>query len=148
MMKNRYLNPPGKLYTCNANGLHKVNFPANILMITRAGFEIPNAEIVRDLSPSPELFQTYLKEWKDREPYNVWWPKYEQRFLNELKLESRIKALREVYKKLVLGQDVVLVCFCKDHRYCHRRLVGEFFKDFGVEAKELNPIEVEQITLF
>lgn len=147
-MNNKYLNPPGKLYTCNARGLKKVNFPADILMITRAGFEVPNAEIIRDLSPSPDLFQTYLNEWKDKEPYEVWWPKYEKRFLAELKLESRVVALRDVYKRLIVGHNVILVCFCKDHRYCHRRLVGEFFEQFGVKAQELNPIEVEQINLF
>lgn len=147
-MNDKYLNPKGKLYTCNANGLHKVKFPADVLLITRAGFEIENAEIIRDLSPSPELFQTYLNEWKNKEPYEVWWPKYEKRFLTELMWESRLQALREVYKKLIVGKSVVLVCFCKDHRYCHRRLVGEFFKKYGVEPKELNPISVEQINLF
>ncbi|UOK65300.1 DUF488 domain-containing protein [Paenibacillus sp. OVF10] len=147
-MENKYLNPTGKLYTCNAKGLKKINFPAEILMITRAGFDIPNAEIVRDLSPSPDLFHTYLNEWKDKESYEEWWPKYEKRFLAELKSESRVKALREIYKKLIQGKNVVMVCFCKDHRYCHRRLVGEFFNDYGVQAQELNPVEVEQINLF
>jgi uncharacterized protein YeaO (DUF488 family) len=147
-MNSKYLNPKGKLYTCNANGLHKIKFPADKLLITRAGFEIPEAEIVRDLSPSPDLFQTYLQQWKDCEANEVWWPKYEQRFLVELKGESRVKALREVYKKLVMGHNVVLICFCKDHRYCHRKLVGDFFTQFGVEATELNPVKVEQTTLF
>ena len=39
---------------------------------------------------------------------------------------------------------MVLVCFCHDHRYCHRRLVGEFFAPYGVKSEELNPILIEQ----
>ncbi|MEK4106989.1 DUF488 family protein [Paenibacillus sp. FSL R10-2791] len=147
-MNNKYLNPPGKLYTCNANGLHKMNFNADLLLITRAGFEIKEAEIIRDLSPSPDLFQTYLQEWKDKLDYEEWWPLYEKRFLKELEWESRVKALREVYKRLIVGRNVVLICFCKDHRYCHRKLVGDFFTKYGVEATELNPVEVEQVKLF
>lgn len=148
-MKDKYINPPGKVYTCNAAALkNKVDFPADVFLITRAGFDVPGANIMRELSPSQDLFLTYLNEWKDKEDYEVWWPKYEKRFLAELKWEDRIKALREIYKHLVVGRDVVLVCFCKDHRYCHRRLVGDFFKQYGVEVQELNPVIHEQINLF
>lgn len=148
-MNEKYLNPPGKVYTCNAAALRKkVDFPAELFLITRAGYEVPNATIIRELSPSQELFLTYLNEWKDKEDYEVWWPKYEKRFLAELKWEDRLKALRELYKLLINGIDIVLICFCKDHRYCHRRLVGEFFTQFGVQVEELNPITEEQMNLF
>jgi len=147
-LNTKYLNPQGKLYTCNANGLHKVYFDADLLLITRAGFEIKDAEIIRDLSPSPDLFQTYLQEWKDKLDYREWWPLYERRFLKELEWETRVRALREVYKRLIYGKNVVLICFCKDHRYCHRRLVGEFYAQYGVISTELNPVEIEQVKLF
>ncbi|WP_249900883.1 DUF488 family protein [Paenibacillus sp. PK3_47] len=147
-MNDKYLNPPGRLFTCNPAGLNKVDFKADILLITRAGYDVPNATRIRDLSPSQDLFLTYLNEWKDKEEYEVWWPKYEKRFLAELKWDDRVKSLREVYKLLIMGHDVVLVCFCKDHRYCHRRLVAQFFEQFGVKAEELNPILVDQLNLF
>ncbi|OUS75157.1 hypothetical protein B1748_18650 [Paenibacillus sp. MY03] len=147
-MNNKYLNPSGKLYTCNASGLHKVNFEADRLLITRAGNEIRDTETVRDLSPSPDLFRTALQEWKNKLDEEEWWPLYEKRFLKELEWETRVKALREVYKRLIAGKNVVLICFCPDHRYCHRKLVGEFFNKYGVEVQELNPIKVEQIKLF
>ncbi len=139
--------PKGRLYTSNPAGLKKINFDADILLITRAGVNIPGTETVRDLSPSVDLFQTFLNSWKNR-PGPEWWPQYEERFLIELKSNLKINALRDVYKRLLRGKHVVLVCFCHDHRYCHRRLVGEFFNNYGVTAEELNPITIEQITLF
>lgn len=146
-MSEKQLVPTGKLYTSNVTGLKKVIFPADVLLITRAGYEVQNTTIVRELSPSAELFHTYFTQWKDEPTYD-WWVNYEQRFNVELKSEEKIKALREVYKKLRQGKNIVLLCFCKDHRYCHRRLVGDFFAPFGVNAEELNPVQVEQVTFF
>ncbi len=139
--------PTGKLYTSNLPGLKKLKTQADRLLITRAGAEISNVEPMRALSPSSELFHTYLDEWKDR-PDKSWWPEYERRFRRELKSGEKLTALRDVYKRLLKGQDVVLICFCKDHRYCHRRLVGAFFAEYDVAAEELNPVTVEQIDLF
>lgn len=139
--------PSGRLYTSNLPGLKKLKTQADRLLITRAGAEISNVEPVRALSPSPELFHTYLDEWRER-PDKSWWPEYERRFRKELESEEKLPALRDVYKRLLRGQDVALICFCKDHRYCHRRLVGEFFEDYGVQAEELNPIAAEQMDLF
>lgn len=140
-------NPTGKLYTSNPAGLKKINFEADILLITRAGVEIPTAEIIRELAPSSDLFHTYLEYWRGK-PGPEWWPRYEERFAIELKSNEKLVALRDVYKRLLRGKNVVLVCFCKDHRYCHRKLVGDFFEEYGVKAEELNPITVEQINLF
>ncbi|GMN99862.1 DUF488 family protein, N3 subclade [Parageobacillus thermoglucosidasius] len=139
--------PRGKLYTSNVDGLKFAPPHAEVWQITRAGHDISGAIVVRSLSPSPQLFQRYLKEWKGTNP-KKWWPLYENVFLSELREEEKLKSLRDIYKKLLLGQDIVLLCFCADHRYCHRRLVGEFFKPYGVVAVELNPIKIEQLSLF
>lgn len=137
----------GKLYTSNLAGLKKKNFDADVLLITRAGVEVPGVEIIRDLSPSNGLFQKYLNSWKDHPDYS-WWPKYEERFMIELTSDVKLNALRDIYKRLLHGENIILVCFCKDHRYCHRRLVGEFFEKYDVQVSELNPVKYEQITLF
>jgi uncharacterized protein YeaO (DUF488 family) len=139
--------PSGKLYTSNIEGLKFAPPHAEIWQITRAGHDISGAIVVRSLSPSPQLFQRYLKEWKETNP-KEWWPLYEKAFLAELKEEEKLKSLRDIYKKLLQGKDIVLLCFCSDHRYCHRRLVGEFFEPYGVTAVELNPIKIEQLSLF
>lgn len=139
--------PIGQLYTTNPGGLKKITFDADVLLITRAGVDIPGTELIRDLSPSSELFQTFLNSWKDK-PGSEWWSKYEEKFKLEMKSNIKVNALRDVYKRLLQGKNVVLVCFCKDHRFCHRKLVGDFFDEYGVKAIELNPILVKQITLF
>lgn len=139
--------PTGKLYTSNPSGLRNLNEEAEIWQITRAGVDIPNSIVVKSLSPSPILFQNFIQDWKGK-PFEEWWHLYEKRFLEELTTDEKVVGLRDVYKKLLIGTNVVLLCFCKDHRYCHRRLVGEFFKPFGVDAIELNRITEEQLSLF
>lgn len=139
--------PTGKLYTSNPTGLKYLTEKAEIWQIMRAGPELPGSIRVKELSPSDQLFRTYIRAWRGK-PANKWWPFYEEQFKNELKTEEKLQGLRSVYKRLLLGQSVVLICFCDDHRICHRRLVGEFFQQYGVKALELNPINSEQLTLF
>lgn len=139
--------PSGKLFTSNPAGLKKMNIEAEVWQITRGGLTLPNAILEKKLAPSPFLFRTFVQDWKGK-PFETWWSKYERRFLDELKSDEKIRGLRDVYKRLMLGENVILVCFCKDHRYCHRRLVGQFFEPYGVKAVELNPISQEQISLF
>ncbi|KMK90761.1 hypothetical protein VL03_21400 [Rossellomorea marisflavi] len=139
--------PTGNLYTSNPDGLKNLTVTADIWQITRGGVALPNAHVVRELSPSKVLFQKFVHNWKGK-PYQDWWHKYEKNFLKEMENEVFKKSLRSVYKELCRGKNIVLVCFCKDHRYCHRRLVGEFFQEYGVKVKELNPVLQDQLTLF
>lgn len=138
--------PTGQLFTSNVIGLRNLKVDAEIMQITRAGIEIPNATLVRNLSPSPELFNTFNTKWRHLPP-QVWWHEYERQFLEELNFKDKLNCLRGIYKKLLAGMNIVLVCFCKDHNYCHRKLVGEFFKPYGIIAEELNPIQSEQLSL-
>ncbi|WP_047150829.1 DUF488 domain-containing protein [Aneurinibacillus tyrosinisolvens] len=146
-MSKKHPTPPGKLYTTNPAGLKNLKVEAELWQITRAGYDLPDTVIVKNLSPSPELFKRFIRSWKGKPP-KEWWPEYENLFSKELETDEKIRSLRDVYKKLLQGKNVVLICFCADHRYCHRRLVGEFFLPYGVKAEELNPVLVEQITLF
>ena len=139
--------PAGKLYTSNVGGLDKLDFDAELWQITRAGFLIPNATLVRSLSPSSELFSMYAKKWRYLSP-RMWCPTYEEMFLKELQTDEKINSLRLAYRKLLDGINIVLICFCKDHNFCHRKLVGEFFVQYDINVIELNPIEREQLTFF
>lgn len=139
--------PTGKLYTSNPAGLKFLKEEAEIWQIMRAGHDLSNAIRVTSLSPSDQLFQSYVRSWRHK-PQDEWWPLYEKRFMNEMKTAEKLHGLRAVYKRLLMGRNIVLICFCDDHRICHRRLVGEFFEQFGVEPIELNPIKTEQISLF
>jgi uncharacterized protein YeaO (DUF488 family) len=144
--------PTGKLYTSSPSGLKHLDQESEIWQITRGKLMIPDAVLVRSLSPSDTLFNIYLNKWKDLSP-EQWWPEYEELFLQELQSEDKLNNLRLLYKTLQSGKNVVLLCYCKDVRYCHRRLVGEFFKQYDIEAIELNLTEPEiskhqQLTIF
>lgn len=143
----KQFNLTGKLYTSNPTGLKYLKEDVELWQIMRAGYDLPGAIRVEELSPSDQLFQTYLRAWRNKSP-KEWWPLYEQRFQKEMQSEEKLKGLRSVYKRLLVGRNVVLICFCDDHRICHRRLIGEFFEPYGVTAIELNPVKTEQITLF
>lgn len=58
-----------------------------------------------------------------------------------MKTVEKLISLREIYRKLLEGKNIVLLCFCRDHKYCHRRLVAEFFNQYGIEVEELNPLK-------
>ena len=148
-------NEKGKLYTSNPNGIKNFNLPAEFWQITRAGVIIPNTILVKSLAPSQELFNKFIKEWQHR-PSEEWWPLYKKQFIDELSSEEKLKFLRQIYRNLMNGINIVLICFCKDYNYCHRKLVGEFFNQYGIEAKELNPVksaninknEMKQLSMF
>jgi uncharacterized protein YeaO (DUF488 family) len=82
------------------------------------------------LCPSDEL----LRAIKSGE---IDWDEYEVYFKEEMQKDPMLTALRQLYKRLKSGEDIILVCYEKDYMQCHRRLIGEFLKQFGVEYHEL-----------
>lgn len=136
----------GRLYTSNPQGLKSLTTDGEIWQITRAGLDLPGTIRVKELAPSPYLFRRFNSQWKFMDPQK-WWPSYEQLFTRELQTPEKINALRMLYRKLAQGTDVVLVCFCHDHHYCHRKLVGDFFEPYGIHAVELNPLKYRQLSL-
>jgi len=55
------------------------------------------------------------------------WTQYEEGYMRLL--NERLKTRRPEFVQLIEKsnkQDIVLVCFCTDERYCHRRLAKEF----------------------
>lgn len=66
------------------------------------------------------------------------WEDFEYYFKEEMKKDPMLTALRQLYKRLKSGEDIILVCYEKDYMFCHRRLIGEFLAQFGIEYKELD----------
>lgn len=122
-----------------------------VWQITRAGNHIPGTLWVPDLAPGPQLFKRYLHEWKDR-PGNEWWDRYKELFEQELRTDEKLNALRKIWNYVESGRVIALVCYCRDSRYCHRTLVGNFLEQHGVRVEEhkkaKNNTEVAQLTLF
>lgn len=86
------------------------------------------------LSPTADL----LKAIKTG---NIDWSDFEYYYKEEMKREPMITALRELYKRLRRGEDIILVSYNKNYQECPRRLIGEFLQQYGIEYKELEPGE-------
>jgi uncharacterized protein YeaO (DUF488 family) len=125
----------GYIVTTDVASLSKVDYD-EAWLITRAGKDIPGTIRVKALSPEPALFSRYYHEWRTKDPYE-WWPLYQQEFLKELETPEKIDAMRKLWTLVMNGKVVALVCFCKDSRYCHRTLVGDFLKEKGVDVFEM-----------
>lgn len=144
-------NIKGYIITADPSSLKNIVYD-EVWQITRSGPDITGAIRVRDLSPSPELFNLYYKEWKNKNPED-WWHFYVQKFNKELNTEEKVNALRKLYLKVKAGKVIALICFCSDSRYCHRTLVGEYLIKYGVRVEEYkkaekSPSEYVQLALF
>lgn len=84
------------------------------------------------LCPSAGL----LKDRKD----GLDWYDFEYFFKKEMKEQPMLGALRELYKRLKHGEDIILACYEKDDSICHRRLIGEFLSQYGIEYKEIEGV--------
>lgn len=143
----------GNVVTTNAAFLKNIEECDEIWLITRAGPDIPNTIRVRELAPSQHLFNKFISQWRGKDP-DEWWPKYVECFKKELETKEKLFALRRLWKLVKSGRKIALVCFCKDDRYCHRTLVGDFLKTKGIQVeekckKECNaPFEFQQLSMF
>jgi uncharacterized protein YeaO (DUF488 family) len=71
-------------------------------------------EWLRDLAPSIELLNDYRNKKID-------WSEYEKRYLKEM--EGKKELIRKLKKRSDEGEMVSLLCWEKDDRFCHRRLL-------------------------
>jgi len=57
--------------------------------------------------------------------------------MEELKLPEKRMALRKLWRLLLEGKNIGLLCFCSDYRYCHRTIVGEVLSKEGAQVEEV-----------
>lgn len=95
------------------------------LQITRSNRGLAEGWIwVPQLAPSPALFMDYVR-WRERGEWPARWDEYRERFLAEMRAPEPQRYLNRLRQRLAEGKTVALACFCRDERYCHRRLVLE-----------------------
>lgn len=109
-------------------------------LITRGGRDIASFKRVFELAPLPALFHTYLTQWKGQ-PGEVWWPRYRERFNAQLATAQAQKCLHDLDILTNNGYSVVLACYCRNERFCHRRLVGDYLAGRGVEVVSFNGMD-------
>ena len=77
-------------------------------------------EWLRDLAPSIELLNDYRKRKID-------WNEYEERYLKEM--EGKNELIKELKKRSDEGEVISLLCWEKDARFCHRRLLKSLIEN-------------------
>ena len=104
-------------------------------LITRGGEGLPGYKRVPELAPSEELFNKYINHWKGK-PGHIWWEKYKTQYLKQFQDPQFILKLGLLYEKVVnQNLNIVLSCFCKDEKYCHRSLVASFLAKKGLKVQ-------------
>lgn len=84
------------------------------------------------VAPSKELLDQWLREKKLFKEFGEWetrgiaacWPHYKRKYLKLLESEQAKAWMQKVAKEAQRG-DVVLVCYEKDSKHCHRRLLAQ-----------------------
>ena len=98
-----------------------------VWMIVRSLKFVPqvNASVfhIPQLSPSPELFKSYLS-WKnqglwDKDTFEKY---YKPRFLQEMQ-EVEAQTYLNLLIEKAKTKNILLVCYCQDKSICHRSLI-------------------------
>lgn len=77
-------------------------------------------EWLRDLAPSIELLNGYREKKTD-------WSEYGERYLKEM--EDKKKLIKELKSRSDNGEVISLLCWEKDDRFCHRRLLKNLIEN-------------------
>ena len=83
-------------------------------------------EWFRELAPSIELLNDYRKRRID-------WSEYERRYFKEM--ESKKELIKELKKRSDEGEVISLLCWERDDRLCHRRLLKGLIENEGVQYR-------------
>lgn len=120
----------GKIILCSINSL---DVTADIkLFIARVKPKGIQGWIhVPQLAPSAKLFNQYIF-WRRQGLWPGKWETYKRQFVTEMKVMDNY--LARVEQRLNEGKDVALACYCKQVNYCHRKLVGDYFKNKGYKV--------------
>ena len=125
------------LYTTYFAKMNKIPDDCIKLIITRFPpkwldvSKYPNTYIAKELSPSQELLLKYKKDNN--------WDEYVIQFYEEMNYrKDMVNMLKKLSNILNKGIDICLICYEKDYTHCHRSLIGEYFKEEGIEWKEVN----------
>ena len=82
-----------------------------------------------DLAPSDELLNKYKSGNKTEEEYIEI---YTKEVLND-----NNKDLIKLKNMLDLGYNVTVHCYCGKDKFCHRYILGDYFKKLGYEVEEI-----------
>lgn len=124
----------------NIKRWHKADYDRTFLIVRSiASLErahsslLSDAEHVPDLSPSRNLFWSYLG-WKKQDCWNqeTFDNVYKPVFLDEIKNNPAAGEWLDKIEQLdKAGKNIALLCFCADENLCHRVIIGEILQQRG-----------------
>lgn len=124
-----YYNQLGSLYLSSISNIKKI--PDNVikLLITRKpikNYKKYDIYYVPSLAPSLQLFSEYSSGNKS-------WKEFVFTFRRDMILNKELNIyLDKVYKQIMSGKNVALICYCSDSDKCHRGIIANYFKELGV----------------
>jgi len=124
----------GEIITCSFK--HSKSYDADEKwLITRGGEGLPGYKRVPELAPSEELFNKYLTRWEGKPP-STWWNKYKSEFVKQFKKPQLIIKLALLYEKVQnQNKNILLVCFCENVKFCHRKLIASYLAEKGLKVQ-------------
>lgn len=105
----------------------------NTLLIARGLKEksFPGAKKEINLAPSKELLEDYKSNL-------ITFSEFKERFSEQMESMTTFKELRKLYVRIKNGENIILCCYEKDNKICHRRLIAEYLeKNGGIKWEEL-----------
>lgn len=128
---------PGKLILTSIDNVKVLNNNIVKLFIARQpanDMEKKGWKWASKLAPSSSLLNSYHSKSIDWDEYCV---RYKKEVINNTNCSD---ALNTVLNHLKAGENIALICYCDDYRFCHRRLLGEYYNDLGVDIINIPPI--------
>lgn len=118
-----------KIYT-SYYGMVKY-IPSHIVPISIALKTPPWYEglVYKPLAPTPSI----LKQYKDNPSTIVYTERYTKEILDNLNLKKVLSELEELSE----GHDIVLICYEKPDKPCHRHIVSKWLRSNHIDCKEI-----------
>lgn len=88
-------------------------------------------EYIPCLGPSPDLLKEFRTELGRLHNLQKAWniTHYENRYRRQITHDSKALGKVRELKEKAKDQDVYLLCYCKDERFCHRRILKELIEE-------------------
>lgn len=117
----------------------------------------PNLVFISIAGKTPNWFDNSLIEihkFKKLSPKKEWWNEWYKKFSVNLNSDKSIKWYSEKYNETVLNKlnvfetkkelmeisenkDIVLLCYETPEKFCHRKIVSEWFNKNEIQCKEI-----------
>jgi uncharacterized protein YeaO (DUF488 family) len=122
----------GKLYLSNISKINTLPEDCTKLFIALApikDMEKYDLHHITKLAPSRELLYDYKGNKID-------WPDYVWRYRYEMLQMKPI--LEKIRNHINNGENIALICYCGSADHCHRGILGNYFKEIGIDVVDLN----------